>query len=267
MRGHDAIQIIGDSMPQIRVRSGILVADGIGNPYLDAYMVSMARVNVTEEWTRERMLFESEQTRMRNARRTCFAYAIPNDVAIRRLVSAGPLLEVGAGLGYWARLIRDGGGDILAVDRDWSAGSDKPGFNPENRFHGEGNEAWTQVVLVDDCVATVRDHPERTLFLCWPPWGNPDAPEPADGWFDAECLKAFSGDVFILVGEIGGCTGSPAFERELRARWETRRCRDRHRWSTASSCPLSLEGGAPVLACVVMGGIDLHLGPVLDENL
>jgi hypothetical protein len=220
MRGQSAIRILDDALPGFRERFGILEAGRIGNPYLDAYTESMARRDEVEELTPEWELLDIEQTWMRTALCACFAYAIPNGAAIDRLVSAGPLLEVGAGLGYWARLIRDAGGDILAVDRDWSAGSGKSGFNPENRFHGEDNEAWTSVVLVHDCVGTVRDHPERTLFLCWPPYGSPDAPEPADGWFDAECLKAYSGEVFILVGEIGGCTGSPAFARDLDERWE-----------------------------------------------
>lgn len=220
MRDQSAIRILSDALPGIGGCFGVPQTGGMGNPYLAAYTVSMARIQEAEEETPEWELLDIEQIEMRNALRACFAYAIPNAAAIDRLVAAGPLLEVGAGLGYWAKLVRDRGGDILAVDRDWSAGSDKPGFNPENRFHGEGNEAWTDVVLVDDCVATVREHPERTLFLCWPPHVWHDAQEPPDGWFDAACLKAYSGDLFILVGEIGGCTGSPAFARDLDELWE-----------------------------------------------
>src|ERR1019366_9271626 len=38
-----------------------------------------------------------------------YAYAIPNDAALDRLASLGPIVEVGAGAGYWAHLLRERG--------------------------------------------------------------------------------------------------------------------------------------------------------------
>lgn len=45
-----------------------------------------------------------------------YAEAIPTTAVIRRLAALGPIIEVGAGGGYWARLIQDVGGDMIATD-------------------------------------------------------------------------------------------------------------------------------------------------------
>lgn len=36
------------------------------------------------------------------------------------LTELGPLPEIGVGAGYWSRLLRDRGAEVLAVDRDRS---------------------------------------------------------------------------------------------------------------------------------------------------
>ena len=48
-----------------------------------------------------------------------YGLAIPTDEAIAACVARSPLVEIGAGLGYWASLIAQQGGDIAAYD-DWS---------------------------------------------------------------------------------------------------------------------------------------------------
>jgi hypothetical protein len=46
-----------------------------------------------------------------------FACAIPSERALQAIVALNlPLLEVGAGSGYWARLLRARGVDVLAFD-------------------------------------------------------------------------------------------------------------------------------------------------------
>ena len=46
-----------------------------------------------------------------------YAWAIPDERALQILASFSPLIEIGAGRGYWARLLRDQGVDILAFDK------------------------------------------------------------------------------------------------------------------------------------------------------
>lgn len=45
-----------------------------------------------------------------------YSWAIPNAAALRALAAAAPLIEIGAGNGYWAYLLRQLGVDILAFD-------------------------------------------------------------------------------------------------------------------------------------------------------
>lgn len=45
-----------------------------------------------------------------------YSEAVPTADAVRRLAALGSIVEVGAGGGYWARLIQDVGGDVLATD-------------------------------------------------------------------------------------------------------------------------------------------------------
>ena len=46
-----------------------------------------------------------------------YAWAIPNNLALRIIQHYGPVIEIGAGKGYWARLLVDSFGvDILCFD-------------------------------------------------------------------------------------------------------------------------------------------------------
>jgi hypothetical protein len=46
-----------------------------------------------------------------------YAWAIPNERALHILTSFSPLIEIGAGKGYWAALLRLVEVDILAYDK------------------------------------------------------------------------------------------------------------------------------------------------------
>ena len=46
-----------------------------------------------------------------------YAWAIPDERALHILARFSPLIELGAGRGYWARLLRDRGVDIIAFDK------------------------------------------------------------------------------------------------------------------------------------------------------
>jgi hypothetical protein len=131
--------------------------------------------------------------RMREVRRRlvwAFSWAIPSQEAIRAVAAHGPLIEIGAGTGYWAWLLGQAGADVLAYDRAVDA--------PPH---------WT---LVERGGAErVSEHSGRTLLLCWPPMDDPMA---------AMCLERYRGERVISVGERGeGARTGDARFRELLA--------------------------------------------------
>jgi hypothetical protein len=125
-----------------------------------------------------------------------FSWAIPGKAALTAMARYGPLLECGAGTGYWAALLRDHGCDVLATDLAPS---------------GTGHRPWTEVLALG-AVAAVRAHPGRVLFLCWPPFDDDGASYAA--------LRAYRGRLLVHIGDgPGGATGTARFHRELALNW------------------------------------------------
>lgn len=132
-----------------------------------------------------------------------YSFAIPDSEAIRILVSLSPIVELGAGTGYWAHLIRKYGGKIEAYDsREGKYGFKKPHFPVR-----DGNETVLE-----------KYSPEWSLFLCWPCFDSP---------FANNALKAFQGDRVCYVGETKhGCTGDALFHDRLDQCWQV----ETHHW-------------------------------------
>jgi hypothetical protein len=61
-----------------------------------------------------------------------YAYAPPNAAALEALLARSPLLELGAGTGYWVRLLRGAGADVLALD----IAPPGPAAAAANTYHG-----------------------------------------------------------------------------------------------------------------------------------
>lgn len=121
-----------------------------------------------------------------------YSWAIPNDEAIHEIAKHAPIVEMGAGTGYWAYLLRQLKVDILAFDPYPPGLKDNPYCDPRQ---------WTEVLHGDHNV--LKDYPDRTLFLCWPPYHKPAG---------ADILKNYRGDVFLYTGETaGGCNGDDEF--------------------------------------------------------
>jgi hypothetical protein len=132
-----------------------------------------------------------------------FAWAIPTEDALDALARHGPLVECGAGMGYWAALLRARGVDVVATDV-------APPGAAANEFHRHGRKPWTEVERTTG-VEAARRHPDRALVLCWPPYDDDAA--------SYDTLRAYRGDVAIHVGEQGGTSGSVRFHRELALNW------------------------------------------------
>lgn len=90
-----------------------------------------------------------------------YSEACPDAEAISQLVSLGAILELGAGNGYWARLMRDRGGDVIAYDRR---------LRPQT---------WSDVLPGDE--SALSAHTDRTLLFVMPPRPN-DFGRVLGGW-------------------------------------------------------------------------------------
>lgn len=132
--------------------------------------------------------------------RRMYSYAIPDTRALHAIAEYSPIVEIGAGTGYWASLLTQLGADIVCYDQH-------PPPSPKNGWHGE-NKAWHPVRRGGPGKAAL--HSNRTLFLCWPPYAKP---------FAADCLDRYRGDRVIYVGERGGCTGDRRFHHMLDKDW------------------------------------------------
>ncbi|MFC4529150.1 hypothetical protein [Sphaerisporangium dianthi] len=142
-----------------------------------------------------------------------YAYAIPSPQTIEWMSAFCadlPIVEMGAGRGYWAAQLSRSGLTVEAYDVE------PPDKTTNVSFPGAAGQvdAWHPVGDLEGFVsrAQTADH---VLFLCWPPgWGNK---------MSSEALTAFEeagGERLIYIGEPkGGKTGNDAFFDALAARW------------------------------------------------
>lgn len=129
-----------------------------------------------------------------------FSWAIPTEAALGLVGDHGPLLEVGAGTGYWAALLRDRGVDVQPTDAEPT----------DNTYHRDGRE-WTEVTR-SVAVDAVKAWPDRTLLICWPP--------PDDDTAGYAAVRAYTGDTVLYIGGgADGPTGTARLHRELDLNW------------------------------------------------
>ena len=123
-----------------------------------------------------------------------YSFSIPTEEVLTWMVGLGPIIEVGAGKGYWARMISDRGGDVIATDV----------LDPSDSRWTDGGDPWHEIVIADHTIA--EEHGDRVLFLCWPMYESEMA---------TEALLAHrrgGGRMVVYVGEgEGGCTASDSF--------------------------------------------------------
>jgi hypothetical protein len=144
-----------------------------------------------------------------------YAYAIPSPETLDWMAAfceGLPVVELGAGRGYWAAQMISAGMQVEAYD-----------FEPPDKVEnvsfpqaGKQSGVWHPVGDLAEFVQDAADRSEQVLFLCWPPgWGNTMA---------SEALATFEkvgGRRLIFVGQPrGGMTGDDAFFDALAAGWE-----------------------------------------------
>ncbi|MGY2060915.1 hypothetical protein ACW9HQ_39115, partial [Nocardia gipuzkoensis] len=144
-----------------------------------------------------------------------YAYAIPSPETVSWMAgfcSGRPVVELGAGRGYWAAQLAAAGLVTDAYD------SEPPDTSENVSFPGASGQRdiWYPVGDLASFGERVRGRSDHVLFLCWPPgWGNAMA---------STALEEFSragGSRLVFVGELkGGKTGDDAFFDTLTAGWQ-----------------------------------------------
>ncbi len=133
-------------------------------------------------------------------------WAIPTDELIQHLSSTtSKIIEVGAGTGYWAKLLNDAGVDVIAYDLNPAF----PGSLENDEF--PYIKLFYEVLEADAKVA--GKYPDRSLLLVWPPYKTSMAFDALIAYGDA------GGQDLIYVGEMNGCTADSQFFDLLDEKW------------------------------------------------
>jgi hypothetical protein len=155
------------------------------NPYLELFysLPAACRRDATQSHHPAVELYLSDWMAFKLAVGRHFAWAVPTEEAIAAIRRhATSVLEIGAGSGYWAWLMRQAGILVDAVDVD------PPAFT------------WSDVRRGDE--HTAHAHPDKALLLCWPPWASPMA---------ENALVAYGGERVVYIGEWFGGSANPKF--------------------------------------------------------
>lgn len=142
-----------------------------------------------------------------------YAYAIPSPQTLAWMhgfCDGRPVVEVGAGRGYWAAQLSAAGLRVSAFEISPPDRAENVSFP---RVRGQV-DVWHLVETLDGL--RLAEQPDCVLFLCWPPgWGNTMA---------SDLLASFEragGERLVYIGEPrGGRTGDEAFFDALEQRWE-----------------------------------------------
>jgi hypothetical protein len=138
-----------------------------------------------------------------------YSFAIPTKEAIQEISKFSPIVEIGAGSGYWASLLQKSGAEVLACDK----------YPKKNKY--KFTEKYTKVKHASEKILGEID-PSYNLLLCWPNYDND---------FAYNALKTFKGENLIYIGEPeGGCTGNDKFHNELKKSWKLLKTLDIPQW-------------------------------------
>ena len=138
-----------------------------------------------------------------------YTWAIPSQKAIQSIVkfSAGEeIIEIGAGKGYWAKLINSFGGKIQCYDllETFELYFDSPTSPKDLSKTFEGFQTFYPVTFCltrNEIYSRITD--PKILMFCWP--------ECSDPWA-YEYLKEFAPQKLIFIGEWeGGCCAEDQF--------------------------------------------------------
>lgn len=142
-----------------------------------------------------------------------YGWGMPLDSSLcwlRDRLQGTPVIEVGAGAGYWSSLLKARSVDVIATDLQQIKSN---GFTIGSGFTH---------VRQQDAVQAASENSDRALMLVWPP--------PASSMADSS-LEAYEGDLLVYVGDpLGGMCADPGFFSQLSRNWRL-----------TSVCPLHLR--------------------------
>jgi hypothetical protein len=150
------------------------------NPYLDLFQVLHDQDPALQLALRKKLIW-------------AYSWAIPSTDALYAIARHSPILELGAGSGYWAWLLRQAGAKVVAFDQEPHS---PPQWCPIEKGSAE----------------TISQYLNHSLFLCWPP---------KDASLASDALEQYLGDTVIYVGEWQGRTADSRFHHQLRDDWKT----------------------------------------------
>lgn len=164
------------------------------NPLLKSYEEMMVPVPIgiySDERYRFLSQIEVDTTVVRSLQQK-YSWAVPSELAIKTIVKYSPIVEMGAGTGYWANLIKKSGGDIIAYDV----------MDRINLYHPSTANSYFKIK--NGSPKILSQHTDRSLFLCWPPIGE----------MALNCLQFWKGKYLILVADRD-LSGDSEFYRQL----------------------------------------------------
>lgn len=168
--------------------------------YHEIYQRVMSKY--TEHFFRDIVHLTMTGSACRRALTNRYSFAIPSKMALEAIAEHSPIVEMGAGSGYWASELTKIGAKVVAYDYK------PPGPNSKNHY----GYPIKYFDVKYGCPGKVLDRPDHALFLCWPPF---------DLKVSEKSLLAYTGNTVIYIGEGGdGCTGTKRFRRLLDERWE-----------------------------------------------
>lgn len=130
-----------------------------------------------------------------------WGFAIPCREAVGALRKLGPLLEIGAGSGYWSAMLAAAGHDVVATDI--GAGVTRYGTEVGSRA------PFVRLSAADAVLA----YPERDVFCSWPAAG--------EGWItDALELTGPGRAMALVLDDRPGITGDESLRAFLNDRCE-----------------------------------------------
>jgi hypothetical protein len=138
-----------------------------------------------------------------------YGFAILSRKAIEAMRPYAPLVEIGAGSGYWTYELRKWGVDCVATDTmDGAYGFFKKEDVDVSERRWQHQYAPIEVL---SSVEAVRKYPNRNILTVWPDYDKPWA---------ADALGIFTGQVVIYMGEgYGNATADDRFHELLDERF------------------------------------------------